>query len=73
MDKKSKAVLCTTLTHGRGHDFRLFKESGVRIHPEIKTVTDTGDQGLGKIHSNSGLPKKKTKKNPLKRRQTEQS
>ncbi|MEA9445523.1 IS5 family transposase [Candidatus Fukatsuia symbiotica] len=65
VDKKSKAVICTSFTHGRRHDFRLFKESGVRIHPEIKTVTDTGYQGLGKIHSNSALPKKKTKKNPL--------
>ncbi len=37
----------------------------MRIHPEIKTVTDTGYQGFGKIHSNSALPKKKTKKNPL--------
>lgn len=37
----------------------------MRIHPDIKTVTDTGYQGLGKIHSNSVLPKKKTKKNPL--------
>ncbi|GFN47416.1 IS5/IS1182 family transposase [Candidatus Regiella insecticola] len=37
----------------------------MRIHPEIKTVTGTGYPGLGKIHANSALPKKKTKKNPL--------
>jgi hypothetical protein len=37
----------------------------VRILPEIKTLTDTGYQGIGKIHSNSELPKKRTKKNPL--------
>jgi hypothetical protein len=58
-------VICTTLTNGKRHDFRLFKESGVRIHPKIKTLTDTGYQGIGKIHANSELPKKKTKKNPL--------
>jgi len=28
-------------------------------HPEIKTLTDTGYQGIGKIHPNSELPKKK--------------
>lgn len=28
-------------------------------------LTDTGYQGLNKIHANSRLPKKKTKKNPL--------
>ena len=30
-------------------------------------LTDTGYQGLQKIHTNSQLPKKKTKKNPLTR------
>jgi hypothetical protein len=43
----------------------LFKESGVHIHPKIKSLTDTGYQGIHKLHSNSALPKKKTKKNPL--------
>jgi hypothetical protein len=28
-------------------------------------LTDTGYQGLGKLHANSELPKKKSKKNPL--------
>lgn len=28
-------------------------------------ITDTGYQGLQKIHINSALPKKKSKKNPL--------
>ena len=65
VDKKSKKVICTNFTNGKRHDFRLFKESGVRIHPAIKTLTDTGYQGISKIHSNSELPKKKTKKNPL--------
>ena len=65
VDKKSKEVICTSFTNGKRHDFRLFKESGVRIHPGIKTLTDTGYQGIGKIHPNSELPKKKIKKNPL--------
>ena len=43
----------------------MFKESGVYIHPEIKSLADTGYQGLGKLHHNSELPKKKSKKNPL--------
>lgn len=33
--------------------------------PGIKTLTDTGYQGITKLHSNAELPKKKTKKNPL--------
>ncbi len=65
VDKKSKEVICTSFTNGKCHDFRLFKEAGVRILPEIKTLTDTGYQGITTLHSNAELPKKKTKKNPL--------
>jgi hypothetical protein len=43
----------------------LFKESRVHIHPEIKSLTDSGYQGIDKLHHNSELPKKKTKKHPL--------
>ena len=43
----------------------MFKESRVHIHPEIKSLTDTGYQGIDKLHHNSELPKKKTKKHPL--------
>jgi len=43
----------------------LFKESGVHIHPKTKSLTDTGYQGIHKLHQNSALPKKKTKKHPL--------
>jgi hypothetical protein len=42
------------------HDFRLLKESGVHIHSEIKSLTDTGYQGIDKLHHNAVLPKKKT-------------
>lgn len=60
-----KRIICTHFTNGKRHDFRLFKESGVRIHSKTKSLTDTGYQGITKLHSNSELPKKKTKKNPL--------
>ncbi len=43
----------------------MFKESGIHISPKIKVITDTGFQGIKKIHSNSELPKKRSKKNPL--------
>lgn len=65
VDKKEKTVICTNFTNGKRHDFRLFKESGVRIHPEIRSLTDTGYQGIHRLHQNSELPKKKTKKNSL--------
>jgi len=65
VDKKTKQVICTAFTNGKRHDFRLFKESKTKINPAIKLITDTGYQGIQKLHGNSELPKKKTKKNPL--------
>ena len=61
VDKKKKAIVCTNCFNGKRHDFRLFKESGVPMHPEIKSRTDTGY----KLHQNSALPKKKTKKKSI--------
>jgi len=37
----------------------------VRAKPETVIETDTGFQGIAKIHANSVLPKKRTKKSPL--------
>ncbi len=65
VDKKTKEVICTSFANGKKHDFRLFKESKTHIKSSIKVLTDTAYQGLAKIHTNSELPKKKSKKNPL--------
>jgi DDE superfamily endonuclease len=43
----------------------VFKESDIQIHPKIKSLADTGYQGIHRLHQNSALPMKKTKKNPL--------
>jgi len=65
VDKKTKAIICIAFSNGKRHDFKLFKESKTKIHPEIKIVTDTGYQGIQKLHRKSELPKKRSKKNPL--------
>jgi hypothetical protein len=65
VDKVDKKIICTNFSHGKKHDFRLYKESGVKIHPETEMKVDSGYQGLQKIHLKTSLPKKKTKKNPL--------
>lgn len=62
MDKKTKVIICTAFANGKRHDFRLFKESKIRIHSEIKAITDTGYQGIQKLHKKSELPKKEDKK-----------
>ena len=65
VDKKSNKILCVAQAAGRRHDFRLFKESKTQIHPTINVLTDSGYQGLQKIHSKTQMPKKRSKKNPL--------
>jgi len=67
VDKADGRVICTAFAEGRKHDFRLFKESGVRIHPKVRSLTDTGYLGIARLHANSVLPKKRSKKNPLTR------
>ena len=65
VDAKSQKVVCTSFSKGKKHDFKLFKGSHVVIQTKVKVVVDSGYQGLQKIHSNTLLPKKKSKNNPL--------
>jgi hypothetical protein len=58
-------VICTCFGNGKRHDFRLFKESKTHIREETQAEADTGYQGIEKLHANSVLPKKRTKKVPL--------
>jgi hypothetical protein len=65
VDKKTEKIICIDLANGKRHDFRLLKESGLHFHEDIKVLTDTGYLGLQKIHANTFMPKKKSKKSPL--------
>ncbi|MCX6187527.1 MAG: IS5/IS1182 family transposase, partial [Bacteroidetes bacterium] len=65
VDKKTQKIICVAGAQGRMHDFKLFKESKTVIHPTIKAQVYTGYQGLQKKHTNTEIPKKRSKKNPL--------
>ena len=65
IDKKTGKIICIDVGQGKRHDFRLFKTSKVRISKKVKLLADSGYQGVKKIHPNSELPKKNSKKNPL--------
>jgi len=67
IDKAQQEIICTSFSNGKKHDFRLFKESKVRFQTKTEVLTDTGYQGLHRLHPHSRLPKKKTKKHPLTR------
>jgi hypothetical protein len=58
------AILGIYCEKGKVHDFKMFKESKVWIHPATTLLADSGYQGIGKIHSNSKIPVKKKKKQP---------
>ena len=65
MHKATSQIICTNFTNGKQHDFKLFKNSKVHFKKETEALTDTGYLGLNKIHSNTAMPKKKSKKHPL--------
>jgi IS5 family transposase len=65
VDAKSETIIATSQNCGRTHDFKIYKKSKNHIHPETKVQTDSGYQGIQKVHANSELPKKRSKKNPL--------
>jgi hypothetical protein len=65
IEKRTGKIICTAVEKGRRHDFHLFKSSKVRIKEDIKLFADSGFQGIVKLHTNSLLPKKNSKKNPL--------
>ena len=48
--QKSSQIIC--LGHGKGriHDFRLFKNSGVKFGELLKVIADKGYQGIREIH-----------------------
>lgn len=61
IDLKSLKIICLASGKGRVHDFKLFKESGVRVGDLIKMIADKGYQGIKKIHELSETPIKKKK------------
>ncbi len=51
-DQKSEQVICVRCEKGRVHDFRLWKESKIRLNKEIEILGYKGYQGIQKIHQN---------------------
>jgi len=58
-------IICTAFAKGKTHDFSLFKNAKTRINPNDMSITDKGYIGISKLHGNSLIPFKKSKKRPL--------
>ena len=55
------------------HDFNLYKKSKLHIYPNIKQKVDSGYQGAQKLHNNTDLPVKASKKHKLTKEEKKQN
>ena len=69
LETGTRRILAVCVGKGRRHDFHLYKQSRVRVHPSVSMHADTGYQGLQKLHANTHKPAKATKRHPLTREQ----
>ena len=62
----SGRFLSLRVAKGKVHDFRLWKETKIRLHPQVNLLADSGYEGIQKLKTQVEKPLKRTKKNPLK-------
>jgi hypothetical protein len=63
---RTKQIICTSVDRGRKHDYRVFKESGVRLSRVDQLQVDSGYQGIQKRYpAASQIPFKGSKTKPL--------
>ena len=65
VDAKTLNIICVNFGRGHVHDFRIFKECGAFIPNRIRILADSGYQRIEKIHKNSLIPMKSSKKHKL--------
>ena len=59
IQQKTGLIVCLVNGKGKTHDFKLFKNSGVKFGTLMKVLADKGYQGIAKIHQLSETPIKK--------------
>ncbi|GHT52878.1 hypothetical protein AGMMS49990_09790 [Endomicrobiia bacterium] len=62
---RRRQIICTAIGKGKEHDFGLFKKACIYGRKTIRYMADTGFTGLDRIHTNTLVPKKRSKKHPL--------
>jgi transposase len=65
IDRDTFEIICLYFGPGRTHDFKVFKASGIHIHPDTGSLGDSGYQGIARFHANSYIPKKKPRNGEL--------
>ena len=56
MNTKTNEIICTAVSNGKVHDFRIWKESQIDIGEKTELLADKGYQGIKKIHERSRTP-----------------
>ena len=64
-DASSKDIICVNVAPGHKHDFRIFKDSKLHFAEKTQVIVDKGYQGITRLHANSIVPKKASKKHKL--------
>lgn len=64
-DADTQEIYCLHFAKGSCHDFNLYKKSNLRVDKKIKKRVDKGYIGIIGFHTNTDIPKKSSKKNPL--------
>lgn len=67
--QESQVIYGISCDKGKTHDFKLFKNSKLKIPKETKLLADSGYQGIKDIHANSKIPIKKSRGRKLTKRQ----
>lgn len=67
VEQESREIICTAHGKGKEHDFRLYKNSKLRLKENTELLGDKGYQGVDKLHQKSRTPKKKLRKQELSR------
>jgi transposase len=65
--------VATAFTYGSKHDYQLLKDDGSHIAEQIRVLADAGDQGLAELHENCQTPFKKSKYQPLTKKEKQRN
>ena len=65
MNEKDLKILNVSFSYGSVHDFKLLCESNLHFLKDVLLIADKGYIGMDKIHGNSLVPRKSTKKHKL--------
>lgn len=62
-------ILSVRCARGTTHDFKIFKDSRLKINEDAQIKTDKGFIGIKELFSNSEVPHKSSKHHPLSKEQ----